>query len=216
MFIGKYNKSVIVTYLGVLFDMIGFYLLMGISEPKLTGAVICLMLSGICDMFDGKVARMCKGRTDEDKDYGIQIDSLTDMVSFIAFPIVLLFGVSKSFNVALNPYLTILVLTLFVVAGISRLAFFNLNAALEDGPVKYYTGLPVTSTAIIFPALYLLRYVLSANVFVSVFLAAYAVVAFFMVFNFKLRKPKSTIWYITCSILAIGMTTLLIFLKVMK
>lgn len=216
MFIGKYNKSVIVTYLGVLFDMIGFYLLMGISEPKLTGAVICLMLSGICDMFDGKVARMCKGRTDEDKDYGIQIDSLTDMVSFIAFPIVLLFGVSKSFNVALNPYLTILVLTLFVIAGISRLAFFNLNAALEDGPVKYYTGLPVTSTAIIFPALYLLRYVLSANVFVSVFLAAYAVVAFFMVFNFKLRKPKSTIWYITCSILAIVMTTLLIFLKVMK
>lgn len=216
MFIGKYNKSVIVTYLGVLFDMIGFYLLMGISEPKLTGAVICLMLSGICDMFDGKVARMCKGRTDEDKDYGIQIDSLTDMVSFIAFPIVLLFGVSKSFNVALNPYLTILVLTLFVIAGISRLAFFNLNAALEDGPVKYYTGLPVTSTAIIFPALYLLRYVLSDNVFVSVFLAAYAVVAFFMVFNFKLRKPKSTIWYITCSILAIVMTTLLIFLKVMK
>lgn len=216
MFIGKYNKSVIVTYLGVLFDLIGFYLLMGISEPKLTGAVICLMLSGICDMFDGKVARMCKGRTDEDKDYGIQIDSLTDMVSFIAFPIVLLFGVSKSFNVALNPYLTILVLTLFVIAGISRLAFFNLNAALEDGPVKYYTGLPVTSTAIIFPTLYLLRYVLSDNVFVSVFLAAYAVVAFFMVFNFKLRKPKSTIWYITCSILAIVMTTLLIFLKVMK
>lgn len=216
MFIGKYNKSVIVTFLGVLFDIFGICFLLGNSNTNLTGAVICLMLSGICDMFDGKVARMCKGRTEEDKEYGIQIDSLTDMVSFIAFPIVLLFGISKSFDVALNPYLTVPVLTVFVIAGISRLAFFNMNAALEDGPVKYYTGLPVTSTAIIFPALYLLRYVLSANIFVSIFLAAYAIVAFFMVFNFKLKKPKSNVWYIACSILAIIMTAVLIILKVMK
>ena len=123
MFIGKYDKSVVVTYLGVLSTMLGIYFILGYSVPKLTGAFICLMISGICDMFDGKVARMCKNRTAEDKEYGIQIDSLTDMISFIAFPIVTLYGVSIYFDVALNPYITILVVTLFTIAGIIALRY---------------------------------------------------------------------------------------------
>ena len=214
MFIGKYDKSVIVTYLGVCSTLIGFYLILGNDTARITGAIICLMVSGICDMFDGKFARMCKNRTEEDKQYGIQIDSLTDMVSFIAFPIVILYGFCKYFDVALNPYIAIPVLILFTIAGISRLAYFNVNAALEDGPVKYYTGLPVTSTAIIFPAIYLLRYVLGSNLFVTINLLTFAVVAFLMVFKFKILKPKNNAWYITCSVLAIIMTAILIYLKV--
>ncbi len=214
MFIGKYNKSVIVTYLGVLSTMIGFYLILGFSVPKMTGAIICLMISGICDMFDGKVARMCKNRTEEDKEYGIQIDSLTDMISFIAFPIVTLYGVSIYFDIALNPYVTILVLTLFTVAGISRLAYFNLGANSEDGPVKYYSGLPVTTTAMIFPAIYLLRYVIPRDIFVSIYLGVFILVAFLFVYNFKIKKPKKNWWYITCSVLAVIMTAILIYLKV--
>lgn len=214
MFIGKYNKSVIVTYLGVLSTMIGIYLILGFDVPQMTGAMICLMISGICDMFDGKVARMCKNRTEEDKDYGIQIDSLTDMISFIAFPMVTLYGVSIYFDIALNPYVTILVLTLFTVAGISRLAYFNLGANSEDGPVKYYSGLPVTTTAMIFPALYLLRYVIPNDIFVSIYLGVFVLIAFLFVFNFKIKKPKKNWWYITCSVLAIIMTAILIYLKV--
>jgi len=60
MFIGKYDKSVVVTYLGVLSTMLGIYFILGYSVPKLTGAFICLMISGICDMFDGKIARTSK------------------------------------------------------------------------------------------------------------------------------------------------------------
>lgn len=215
MFIGKYDKTVIVTYLGILSTMIGIYFILGNDTPNVTLAIICLMISGICDLFDGKIARMCKGRTEEDKQYGIQIDSLTDMISFIAFPIIILYGISKSFNVGLCSYIAIPVLALFTIAGISRLSYFNINAALEDGPVKYYTGLPVTSTAIIFPAIYLLRYVFTENIFVSVYLAFFALIAFLMVFNFKLKKPKHNAWYIACSVLAIIMTVVLILLKVM-
>lgn len=214
MFIGKYNKSVIVTYLGVLSTMVGIYLILGYAVPKMTGAIICLMISGICDMFDGKVARMCKNRTEEDKEYGIQIDSLTDMISFIAFPIVTLYGVSIYFDIALNPIVTILALTLFTVAGISRLAFFNLGAHSEDGPVKYYSGLPVTTTAMILPAIYLLRYAIPKDIFVSIYLGAFVLIAFLFVYNFKIKKPKKNWWYITCSVLAIIMTAILIYLKV--
>ncbi len=215
MFIGKYDKSVVVTFLGVLSTMIGIYLILGNSTPNVTGAIICLMISGICDMFDGKVARMCKNRTEEDAQYGIQIDSLTDMISFIAYPIIILYGIVNSFDVGLCSYIAIPVLSLFTICGISRLAFFNVNASLEDGPVKYYTGLPVTATAIIFPAIYLLRYVFSNKIFVSIYLTTFALLSFLMVFNFKIKKPKANSWYICCSVLACIMTAILILLKVM-
>jgi len=214
MFIGKYDKSVIVTYLGLLSTMIGIYFILGVSTPQVTIAIICLMVSGVCDMFDGKVARMCKNRTKLDEEYGIQIDSLTDMVSFIAYPIIILYGLCKYFDISLCSYIAIPVFALFTIAGISRLSYFNINAALEDGPVKYYTGLPVTSTAIIFPVLYLLRYVLEPNMFISIYFAFFALIAFLMVFKFKIKKPKANAWYVTVSILAAIMIALLIILKV--
>lgn|GEM_PF-22322 len=212
MFIGKYNKSVIVTYLGVLSTMIGIYAIIGYSEPALHTAMVCLMLAGICDMFDGKVARMFKNRTEEDKQYGVQIDSLTDMISFIAFPVVTLYGMSKYFNVTLNPFLAVLGVTLFAVAGISRLAFFNVTANGADGPIKHYSGLPVTMTSAVFPLIYLLRYLLSANIFVYVYLLFFFVVALFFVLNIKIRKPKKTWWYVMCCILTVVMSTVLIYL----
>jgi CDP-diacylglycerol--serine O-phosphatidyltransferase len=215
MFIGKYNKSVIVTYLGVVSTMIGIYFILGYDTPNLTGAIICLMISGICDMFDGKFARMMKKRTDEDMEYGIQIDSLTDMVSFIAFPIVTLYGVSRFFDIALHPLVVIIAVSAFTICGISRLAFFNMTTTKGE-PVKYYSGLPVTTTAMIFPAVYLFRYVLSAQVFVGVYLGIFALVAFLFVFNFKIRKPKKNWWYTTCCTLAFIMTIVLIYLRYIK
>lgn len=82
-FIGYYNYTVILTYIslfcsiaGMLFTVNGWYKM----------AVLCLALSGLCDMFDGKIARRKTDRTDDEKCFGIQIDSLCDMVCFGAFP----------------------------------------------------------------------------------------------------------------------------------
>lgn len=215
MFIGKYDKSVIVTYLGTLSTMIGIYLIIGSVNPNVTGAMICLMIAGICDMFDGKVARMCKNRTEYDVNYGIQIDSLADMVSFIVFPIIILYGIYKSLDVGINAFIAMPVLTLFTVCGISRLAYFNINTASEKS-IDYYTGLPVTSTSIIFPVVYLLRYILNIKIFCSVYLAVFFVIAFLMVYNFKVKKFKNVSWYIICSVLATVMAVVLLLLKVMK
>ena len=214
MFIGKYDKSVIVTYLGTLSAMIGMCFIIGSSTPNVTGAIICLMISGICDMFDGKIARMCKNRTEDDKQYGIQIDSLADMVAFIVYPIVILFGIFKSFDIAICSYIVIPVITVFTVCGISRLAFFNIHTASEKS-IEYYSGLPVTSTAIIFPVIYLLRYVLDTKLFVCVYLSTFVVIAFLMIYNFKLKKFKTNTWYALCSILAIIMAVILIMLRTM-
>lgn len=51
-------------------------------------AVICLMISGLCDMFDGPVARL-KNRTTSEESYGVQIDALADIISFGIFPVVI-------------------------------------------------------------------------------------------------------------------------------
>ena len=88
--IGKWNRSVIATYVGMLFAVAAMILTMA----NLYGyAMMCFMAAGICDLFDGTIARMCK-RTEEEKNFGIQLDSLVDVVSFIALPIVFVFKFS--------------------------------------------------------------------------------------------------------------------------
>lgn len=211
MFIGKFNRSVIVTYLGTLATILGFYLVL--VDKNITGSIICLMVAGICDMFDGKVARMCKGRTDEDKEYGIQIDSLADMVAFVAYPLVIFYGIALKYNLNISPFLTVPIMTLFTVCGITRLAFFNLKAHSEDGPVKFYSGLPVTTTAIIFPFIYLFSFMLNKEIFAYIYLAVILLVAVLFVLNFRFKKPKSKTFFIAMPIIGAIFGFILLYLK---
>ena len=74
MFIGKYNKSVILTYIGVAFAFSGMAFAL---YERLPAAMLCLIAAGICDLFDGAAARRCK-RDETAKEFGVQIDSLAD------------------------------------------------------------------------------------------------------------------------------------------
>ena len=56
------------------------------TEGNTFYAIILLMFAGLCDMFDGKVARTKKKRTIEERHFGIQLDSLADVVSFGVLP----------------------------------------------------------------------------------------------------------------------------------
>ena len=81
--IGFYNYTVILTYMSLISAITG----MTFAHAGMFGAAIfCLALSGFFDMFDGKVARRKKDRTDDEKLFGIQLDSLCDVVAFGAFP----------------------------------------------------------------------------------------------------------------------------------
>lgn len=62
--IGFYNYTVWLTFIGMLSSTVGIGLALG---GNVTAAVICLMFSGFCDMFDGIVARTKKDRTDEER-----------------------------------------------------------------------------------------------------------------------------------------------------
>ena len=173
--IGFYDYTVILTYLGFSSGMVGIFL-------AITGntfwAVMCLMFSGLCDMFDGKVARTKKKRTIEERHYGIQLDSLSDLVCFGVLPAVI--GYSLGIKCT---YLVPLII-IYPLAALIRLAYFNVLEITRNSstPVKEYTGLPVTSSALIFRK-YLGKY------FVLVYGILLFVVAILFVSKIKIKKP---------------------------
>ena len=163
-FIGFYNYTVILTYLSLISSTIGIKLA---HDAKLGAAICCLVLSGICDMFDGVVARSKKNRTPDEKNFGIQLDSLCDVVCFGVFPAIFLYfsGVQSIYGVAM--------LIFYILCAVIRLAFFNVletkRQTNEGGCTKAYRGLPVTSAAIIFPFFYLLGLFLPGNVMIVIY-----------------------------------------------
>ena len=206
MFIIKLHKSVLITYLGVIFGVISMYFAfskMAFAEVSyLRYSLIFLILAGVCDMFDGKVARMCK-RTEEEKEFGIQIDSLADTVNFVVLPVVIML------SLGMYSIIDIIIYTIFILCGISRLGFFNINAT-SDAPVKYYSGLPVTTTAIIYPLFGLLRGIIDENIFQIIYILVTLLTAFLFVLKFKVPKFKGW-FYIVIPILAlIGIILLLV------
>lgn len=80
--IGFYDYTVILTYLSILSGTTGIILcLNGVGHPYL--GMFFLLFSGLCDTFDGKVARSKKDRTEQMKKFGIQIDSLSDLIALV-------------------------------------------------------------------------------------------------------------------------------------
>ena len=72
MLIGFYNYTVVLTYMGLISSVYG---MTEALDGHFATAIACLVVSGICDMLDGKIARTMD-RTEDEKKFGIQIDSL--------------------------------------------------------------------------------------------------------------------------------------------
>ena len=181
-FIGFYDYTVILTYLSLVSAVLGMTFA---HKGMFTAAVLCLLASGVCDAFDGTVARTKKNRTEDEKAFGIQLDSLCDVVSFGVFPAFLCYcmGVRSAVGVV--------ILCTYCVCAVIRLAFFNVLEAkrqqTEDGGNKEYRGLPVTSISMIFPVVYLLRF-LMPGAFILVLHVEMALVAFLFVLDFRMKK----------------------------
>lgn len=186
MFIGKYNKAAWVTYLGTFASILGIYLAL---TRHIRLAIICLVISGVADMFDGKVARKIPDRTEEDKNYGVQIDSLSDTICFVVFPIVI------AISMGITSIFSLVAYTMYGLGGIIRLAYFNITTSNEVA-IKNYTGLPVTSAAIIFPALSLLSFVLRRDIYHLIYIIIMGLVGFLFISKIKIAKPKGRIiWF---------------------
>ncbi len=185
--IGFYNYTVILTYLGLFSSIIGMTFAL---NDNIAVAIFCLMFSGLCDMFDGQIASTKKDRTPEEKNFGIQIDSLCDVICFGVYPAII--GYSLGINTAIG----FACMAFFVLGGVIRLAFFNVTAekkqANPDGKPTYYRGLPITSSSLVFPALMLLNNIFKFgdNNLRLIYEITLMVCAFLFVLDIQILKPK--------------------------
>lgn len=133
--------------LGLFFSITGIY---NSILGDLNQAMIFFVLAGISDLFDGKFANRFK-RNGQQKQMGEFVDSFVDMISFAAFPVVLLFRI-----VGFVP-VSILVAFLFVVMAIHRLGYFHITKeeqTARTGSFDYFIGVPLTYIALAVPIFY--------------------------------------------------------------
>lgn len=205
--IGFYDYTVIMTYISVVSSMIGIFCAM---TDRIATAVCCLAFSGLCDMFDAKIARTKKNRTDEEKCFGIQIDSLADIVCFGILPIVL------GFKLGMYHVYGVAILLFYGLAGLIRLAYFNVMEAKRQSETsenrKYYQGLPITSMAVIMPFLFVASMFFPGfRYFVGLLHAAMLIVGFLFIFNFRFRKPTNKELVILVSVVAVAVFFILFY-----
>ena len=207
--IGVYDYTVILTYLSLLSGAYGIIVcLKGIGHPYL--GMFFLLFSGLCDTFDGKVARSKKNRTEREKRFGIQIDSLSDLVAFGVLPAcigIAMLRCSLEYTTLPNIYMirlqerplfTQVILTviaaLYVLAAMIRLAYFNVleeeDENRDENGQKIYLGLPVTSAALIFPAV-LLLHVFSNVDLTLLYFAVLVIVGFLFLSKIHIKKPQN-------------------------
>ena len=179
--VGFYNYTVILTYIGVASAVLG----VGLSMYGRTSmAVVCLMVSGFCDLFDGSIART-RARTINEKKFGIQIDSLADLVCFGILPAAI------GFSIGMTRWYEAAVLIVYVLAALIRLAYYNVTEDeiefCENSKRVYYDGLPVTTIAILIPMIYTLRPVMK-NGFLLLYALCLLMTAIAFLVKVKVRK----------------------------
>ena len=195
-----YDYTVILTYLSLVISVFGMTRAL---EGDFRVAILCLALSGLCDMFDGKIARTKKDRTEDEKKFGIQIDSLCDVVCFGVFPIMICYCLGMKGKVS------VIILALYGVASVIRLGFFNVmeeKRQSETGETReYYQGLPITSMAIILPFIYLIRRYWGEH-FIMAINVAVVVVGVLFISDIKVKKPQNPVIILLVAMVALALS----------
>lgn len=205
--IGFYDYTVVLTYLSMISATAGVILCLNdIGHPFM--GMLFLMFCGLCDAFDGKVARTKKNRTERMEKFGVQIDSLSDLVAFGILPACIGIAMLRSSiefsnfpdfkflhladkSTIIKIFLTVIAI-LYSLAAMIRLAYFNVleeeRKKTEDGANKIFIGLPVTSSALIFPTILLIHIFSSADLTLLYFIFL-AIVGFLFVSEIQVKKP---------------------------
>ena len=172
-------------------------------------AIFCLALSGLCDMFDGKIARAMKNRTEDEKSFGIQIDSLCDMVCFGVFPAMI------CYLLGVRGVIGMIVIAIYCINSVIRLAYFNVmeakNALVSKDGEKFYKGLPITSMAVVLPLVFMVQFFIPDYAFRICLYAALLIVGILFVVDFKLKKPKNSTLAVLVVIVAVALVIMITF-----
>jgi len=136
----RFTRSIVPNLFTLVNLFMGFTAIIYIAKDEFDKAALCILIAAIFDMLDGVVARLFKSASE----FGVELDSLCDAVSFGVAPAYLLY---KVYFFQFNE-LGILFASFPALAGIVRLARFNVMlSSFEDK--KYFTGLAIPSGAFV-------------------------------------------------------------------
>ena len=175
----RFNIANLVTYLNVTLGIVAIYF---IVQGNFFTAIILAWIAGACDILDGKLARKYKLSTE----FGVQLDSFADFLSFVVMPPFLLFYTMKSsMHSSWEELVVGLVFIWYIIAGLRRLIEFNLK--VEEGKVsKFFEGVPTPLGAILLWGLYLL---FSYEILSSLIVISLLVLAIAWSMNSRLKIP---------------------------
>ncbi len=190
--LGFWNKSVYITYFGAFSAVLG--LLLAFNYNNVDYSFVGMLIAAVCDMFDGKVARHLKNRTEIEKDFGVQIDSLADVICFITIPAITIyfFGLREVYQ--------IIILAMYVVCGIIRLAYFNVAMSDKNKAIEYYQGLPVPVSVFAFGLVWLLLKVCTFDATI-VYTILVPIVGLLHISKIRIKKYTGMWFYITVTII---------------
>lgn len=176
--IGYYRKcdfltmaSIASAFLGILLAIKGHFLL----------ATLCMLLCGLCDAFDGRLARKYEYEENA-KVYGVQLDSLADVICFGAFPAILT-AMQSSYKI------TYIVCCFYLLCGVIRLAYFNTMACDENAEKNVYIGVPITTASIVYPTVLILTRLIKPNVVHIVMPIILAILGILFILRIRIPKP---------------------------
>ncbi len=124
----------------------GFLAIISIADGKLEWGAWLIAVAGLFDVLDGLMARLANATSD----FGIELDSLSDMVSFGVAPGFLIYA----FSLNELGILGIIISAIPPLCGAVRLARFNVNARLAPTN-EHFIGLPIPAQAIILGSFFL-------------------------------------------------------------
>jgi CDP-diacylglycerol--serine O-phosphatidyltransferase len=193
--LGHFDLATLLTLAGISLSVLAVVFT---ARGSLAAGVMCLMYAGLCDLFDGFIARRGK-RTKEQAAFGLQIDSMADMAAF---------GVAPAFialHLGLTSPLQVAALIFYVCCAAMRLAFFNLHGTSQDGKRRFYTGLPVTYSALLFPVLLLFATTVNEPPILWLLQSYFWVLGTLFVLRVPVLKP-SGVFYLIFPVIAFALT----------
>jgi CDP-diacylglycerol--serine O-phosphatidyltransferase len=172
-----FNLANLFTFVNITAGLMAVYF---ITQENFFIAIILAWIGGAFDIFDGKIAR----KYNLSNEFGIQLDSFADFLSFVLVPVFLIFQAVYSKLEGFSLIVVAIISIYYVISGLRRLIHFNLNA--DAGEVeKYFTGVPTPLGAILLWLVYMANtYDILPTIGVSILMALIG-----WSLNSKLRVP---------------------------
>jgi CDP-diacylglycerol--serine O-phosphatidyltransferase len=143
-----FNLANLFTFVNITAGLLAVYF---ITQNNFFLAIILAWIGGAFDIFDGKIAR----KYELSNEFGIQLDSFADFLSFVLVPVFLIFQAVYATSLEGGFVIVAAVISIYyVISGLRRLIHFNINA--DAGEVeKFFTGVPTPLGAILLWLVYL-------------------------------------------------------------